>query len=57
MSALVPGDPGYTILEDRHPAAVFLKNLHLILGHETTARFLGEPDPGRETCQLCQARR
>lgn len=57
QDALVPGDEGYSMLTDRHPAAVFIRQLHLLLGHETTARFLGEPDPGRAECLLCKARR
>jgi len=35
------------------PIGVFIANLHALLGHNTAARFLGQPVGDKKRCVLC----
>jgi hypothetical protein len=35
------------------PIGIFIAHMHQLLGHTTTARFLGQPVGDKRTCVLC----
>lgn len=39
------------------PIGVFIATLHQLIGHDTTARFLGQPVGDKKVCIMCRFER